>query len=146
MIRFWFFWLVNLVGLRLTIVIGITLEHVCVECFVVGLAILGAAIGIIFRLQVLLPIIGVLLCASIIFSISRGLSFPDAALVVIVAQAVLQASYFSGLFVRHFIAGPRLRSSLWPSRRFGGQRDPESRGNGQSTANPPPPANSGDFT
>jgi hypothetical protein len=81
-----------------------------VEYFAVGSAVLGAMVGIIFRWKVLLPIIGVLLCASIIFSISRGLSFLDAALMVIVAQAVLQTSYFAGLLARHVIASAFIRA------------------------------------
>jgi hypothetical protein len=117
-----------------------------VEYFAVGLAVLGAAVGIIFRLKVLLPIIGVLLCASIIFSVSRGLSFLDTALVVVVAQAVLQAGYFAGLFARHIIAGACLRSALWSPRLFGGRRGSEIRRKDQSAANPQPPANSGDLT
>lgn len=100
-----------------------TLEDVYVEYFAVGLAVLGAAVGIIFRWKVLLPIIGVLLCASIIFSISRGLSFLDAALVVIDAQAVLQGGYFVGLLVRPIIAGACMRSALCTSRLFRGRRD-----------------------
>jgi hypothetical protein len=88
----------------------------------------------------------VLLCASIIFSVSRGLSFLDAALVVVVAQAVLQAGYFTGLFVRHVIAGACLRSALWSPKLFGGQRGSEIRRKEQGTANPQPPANSGDLT
>jgi hypothetical protein len=123
-----------------------SLKDVCVECFAAGLAVLGAAVGVIFRLKVLLPIIGVLLCASIIFSISRGLSFLDAALVVVVAQAILQAGYFAGLFVRHVIASACLRSALWSPRGFGGRRGSEIRRKDQSTANPQPPANSGDLT
>lgn len=123
---------------------SIVLQHVCVQCFAAGLAVLGAAVGIVFRLKVLVPVIGVLLCASIIFSISRSFSFLDAALVVIAAQAILQGGYFAGLFVRHVIGNPHFRSGLWSSRLFEGRRKSEIRQNDHSTANQEPPANSGD--
>ena len=38
-------------------------------------------------------------------SVHRGLSYTDAALVVIAAEAILQASYFAGLLVRFAAAG-----------------------------------------
>ena len=42
-----------------------------------ALAILGVAAGIAFRFKVLLPIIGVVLLASIIFSLATGFGFMD---------------------------------------------------------------------
>jgi hypothetical protein len=70
------------------------------EYAAVALAILGVAIGILFRLKVLLPIIGVLLLASIAFSLVAGYSFLDAASTMLVAQTILQGSYFVGLLLR----------------------------------------------
>ena len=42
-----------------------------------ALAILGVAAGLAFRVKVLLPIIGVILLASIMFSLARGFGFMD---------------------------------------------------------------------
>jgi hypothetical protein len=70
------------------------------EYLAVGLAVIGAAVGIAFRWKVLLPIIGLLPFASIIFSVSHGLSFRDAAIVVIATQVILQGGYFAGLLIR----------------------------------------------
>ena len=112
------------------------------EYFAVGLAVLGAAVGIVFRWKVLLPIIVLLLSASIIFSISRGLSFLDAALMVFVAQAILQSGYFVGLLVRPIIATACMRSALWTSNFLKGRRTPEVRGTDQRTAPPQGPTKS----
>jgi hypothetical protein len=78
-----------------------------------ALAILGVAAGIAFRFKVLLPIIGVVLLASIIFSLATGFGFMDTALTVLMAQATLQGSYFLGLLIRAiFSALQRMRSGL----------------------------------
>jgi hypothetical protein len=78
-----------------------------------ALAILGVAAGIAFRFKVLLPIIGVILLASIIFSLATGFGFMDTALTVLMAQATLQGSYFLGLLIRAiFSALLRMRSGL----------------------------------
>jgi hypothetical protein len=78
-----------------------------------ALAILGVAVGLAFRAKVLLPIIGVVLLASIILSLAKGFGFADTALTVLMAQAILQGSYFLGLLMRAiFSALKRMRSSL----------------------------------
>jgi hypothetical protein len=122
------FWAGKLFGLRFKFVTGMIFQDVCMEYSAIGLAVLGAAVGLVFRLKVLLPIIGLLLSASIIFSISRGLSFLDAALMVIVAQAILQSGYFVGLLVRLIIATACMRSALWTSNFLKGRRTPKSVG------------------
>ena len=70
------------------------------EYYAVGLAVLGAVVGVAFRWKVLLPIIGLLPLASIIFGISRGLGVLDTAIVIIVAEAILQGGYLVGLLIR----------------------------------------------
>jgi len=70
------------------------------EYYALGLAVLGAAVGIAFRWKVLLPIICLLPAASIIFYISHDLSFLEAAIVVILTQVILQGGYFAGLLIR----------------------------------------------
>ena len=93
----------------------------------VGLAVIGAAVGLAFRWKVLLPVIVLLPFVAIIFSVSRGLDHRDTAIVVIVAEAVLQGGYFAGLLIR-FILTASIRwvrgSSFFRSR-----RDPEAEGN-----------------
>jgi hypothetical protein len=61
------------------------------------LAILGLAVGLAFRLKVLLPILALLLVGSGAFAIARGLDFGDTALVVFAAQAAIQFGYFVGI-------------------------------------------------
>jgi hypothetical protein len=70
------------------------------EYAAIALAILGVAIGAMFRLKTLLPIIALLLVACVAFSLTHGFSFLDTALTVITAQAILQGSYFLGLAIR----------------------------------------------
>jgi fumarate reductase subunit D len=82
------------------------------EYSAIALAILGVAVGVVFRLRMLLPIVALLLVVSIAFSLARGFSFLDTALTVIVAQAILQGSYFLGLVIRAiFTAAHRMRSA-----------------------------------
>jgi hypothetical protein len=69
-----------------------------------ALAITGFALGVRFRMKVLLPILLLLLFASIILSIARGLSVVDAVLMVFLVQATVQWAYFLGLVVRGSLA------------------------------------------
>ena len=98
-----------------------------------------SSVGAIFRSKVLLPIVAVLLCASIIFSISHGLRFRDAALVVIAAQVILQGGYFVGLLIR-FVATVCIRSTPWISSFLKSRRNAEVSGTKQDTV---PPAGAG---
>jgi hypothetical protein len=77
--------------------------------FAIGLAVLGTAIGLVFQWKVLLPIILLVPCAVVIFSVFRGTGLQDAVITVLVAEAILQSSYFLGLLLR-FIAAA---SSRW---------------------------------
>jgi hypothetical protein len=74
------------------------------EYATIALAILGVGVGTVFRLKVLLPIIGLVLLASVAFSLASGLSFLDTALTILVAQAILQGSYFLGLTIRAILS------------------------------------------
>jgi hypothetical protein len=73
----------------------------------ISLAILGFAIGVVFRLKVLLSILALLFVVSILFSIARGFNFLDTALTIMVVQTILQGSYFLGLVARAFFAADR---------------------------------------
>ncbi len=75
----------------------------------IGLALLGFAVGIMFRLQVLLIIIALLVLFSIIFAFGSGLSFSDALMTILAIQTVIQGSYFLGLMARAVVTshGPR---------------------------------------
>ena len=73
----------------------------------VVLAILGFAVGMLFRLEVLLPILGLLLIASVVFSLTHGFTLLDTALTIMAAQTIVQGSYFLGLVVRSILAAPQ---------------------------------------
>lgn len=70
----------------------------------IGLALLGFAVGIIFRLQVLLIVIALLLLFSVAFAFGSGLSFSDALMTILAVQTVIQGSYFLGLIARAAVA------------------------------------------
>jgi hypothetical protein len=69
-----------------------------------ALAIMGFVLGVRFRMKVLLPILLLLLFASIVLSIARGLPVVDAVLMVFLVQATVQWAYFLGLVVRGVFA------------------------------------------
>jgi hypothetical protein len=66
----------------------------------IALAILGLAVGVAFRLKVLLPILALLLTASVLFSLVRGSTFLDTALTIMAVQSIVQGGYFLGLVAR----------------------------------------------
>jgi hypothetical protein len=79
----------------------------------IALATLGFAIGLIFRLKVLLVIVALLLMVSVALSVAQHFSFLETAFLVMAAQTIVQASYFLGLIVRaFFIDAQRTRSIL----------------------------------
>ena len=79
----------------------------------IALALMGVAVGLMFRLKILLPVLGLLLVVSVVFSLERGFSFLDTALTIIVVQTILQGSYFLGLVIRAvFTAAHRMRPVL----------------------------------
>jgi hypothetical protein len=79
----------------------------------IALAIVGVAVGLAFRLKTLLPVLALLLVASVVFSLSRGFSFLETALTIMVVQTILQGSYFLGLVIRAvFAAAYRMRPVL----------------------------------
>ena len=80
---------------------------------VIALALVGVAVGLMFRLKILLPVLALLLVVSVVFSLGRGFSFLDTALTIMVVQTILQASYFLGLVIRAVLtAGHRMRPIL----------------------------------
>jgi hypothetical protein len=72
---------------------------------VIALAILGFAVGVVFRLKILLSILGLLLVATVVFSLARGFTFLDTALTIMAVQSIVQASYFLGLLARAAVTG-----------------------------------------
>ena len=79
----------------------------------IALAFVGAAVGLVFRLKILLPVLGLLLIVSVAFSLERGFSFLDTALTIVVVQTILQGSYFLGLVIRVvFTSAYRMRPVL----------------------------------
>ena len=82
------------------------------EYAAIALAILGFAIGAVFRWKVLLPLIALLVVACVAFSLAHGYSFFHTALTIIVAQAILQANYFLGLAIRALFERARHRRPI----------------------------------
>jgi hypothetical protein len=79
----------------------------------IGLAFLGFAVGMLFRLKMLLLITALVLLVSVFLSFVSCFTFPDAVLIIMVAQTTLQTSYFLGLVVRViFITTHRMRPAL----------------------------------
>jgi len=79
----------------------------------VALASLGLAVGLAFRLRVLLPILGLLLVISGVFGVARGFDFIHTALIIIAAQAIVQTGYFLGILTRALLVGiQRMRHVL----------------------------------
>ena len=70
----------------------------------IALAILGVAVGVAFRLKILLSILALLLVVSVAFSIARGFTFLDTALTIMAVQSIVQGCYFLGLVVRAVLA------------------------------------------
>jgi hypothetical protein len=75
----------------------------------IGLGILGFAVGLTFRLKALLLFVGLVLIASIVFSIGSRFHFLHALLTIMVAQTILQSCYFLGLAARAFFSTHRMR-------------------------------------
>ena len=71
-------------------------------------AAIGVGAGLAFRWKVLLPVIVLLPLAAIMFSVSRGFIYKETAIVIFIAEGILQGGYFVGLLVR-FIATASLR-------------------------------------
>jgi len=73
------------------------------EYAAVGLALLGLAVGTLYRLSTLIPIVIALFLLSIGFAIVEHLGLFSAVIVIMGAQTILQGSYFLGLLARAFI-------------------------------------------
>jgi hypothetical protein len=98
----------------------------------VGLFVIGAAAGLAFRWKVLLPIIVLLPLVAVVAPISGGLGYWDIAIVVVVAEAVLQGGYFLGLLIRLVVtAGLRW---VVASGAFKSRRDPADDGGDRHTS------------
>jgi hypothetical protein len=78
-----------------------------------ALAVIGFALGAVFRLKILLLILALLLVVSVVFCVTRGFSFLDTALMIMLAQTIVQSSYFLGLVVKAvFTATYQMRLTL----------------------------------
>lgn len=74
-----------------------------------ALALAGFAVGMVFRLQILLLVIALLLPISILFSIGSQFSFIDTLLTVMAVQTIVQGSFFLGLMARTAMASDAMR-------------------------------------
>jgi hypothetical protein len=101
------------ITLRRLTLIPRTTGDIGMEHAAIVLAILGFAVGMVFRLKMLLLIIALVLLVSVVLSFVCDFTFPDAVLIIMVAQTILQTSYFLGLVVRViFITTHRMRPAL----------------------------------
>jgi hypothetical protein len=78
----------------------------------IAIAIFGFAVGLKFRVKMLLFFVGATLIASIVFSVSSGFGFLKTLLTIMAAQTILQSSYFLGLVVQSILTTPRIRHVL----------------------------------
>jgi hypothetical protein len=105
----------------------------------IGLAVIGVGAGLAFRWKVLLPLIVLLPLAAVVFSVSSGFGYADSAIVIFVAEAILQCGYIIGLLISFFAT-----SCLRPGgvlKVFKGQSDSPNRASAQQTV---PPAGAGE--
>ena len=70
------------------------------EYAAIAVAILGFAVGTLFRLQVLSAVIVMLLFFSVVYSFSSGLNLLGGLLTITTVQTIVQVCYFFGLIVR----------------------------------------------
>jgi hypothetical protein len=75
----------------------------------IALAILGFAVGVVFRLKILLSILALLLVVSVAFSLARDFTFLDTALTVMAVQSIVQGCYFLGLVLRAMLPAAQRR-------------------------------------
>jgi hypothetical protein len=66
----------------------------------IAVAILGAAVGVTFRLRFLLGMVLIVLALTLIFALSHRYGFLDSLVIVVAVQALLQGGYFAGLVGR----------------------------------------------
>lgn len=79
----------------------------------IALAILGFAVGAMFRLKALLSVVALVLVASVVFSLSRSFTFQGTALTIMAAQCIVQSCYFLGLVSRAVVSATyRTRPTL----------------------------------
>jgi hypothetical protein len=69
-----------------------------------ALAILGLALGLTFRLKVLLSVLSLLVIPSVIFAVGQGWSFLYTLLTIMAVQTIVQSAYFVGILVRSIMA------------------------------------------
>jgi hypothetical protein len=67
---------------------------------VIGLVPLGFAMGVVSRLEILVMVVALLLPFSMLFARLQASGFLDAMLTIMIAQTILQTSYFLGLLAR----------------------------------------------
>ena len=79
------------------------------EYTALALALAGFAVGMVFRLRILLLVIGLLLLVSILFSVGSHFSFLDTLLTVMTVQTIIQGSFFLGLIARTVFASHGMR-------------------------------------
>lgn len=74
-----------------------------------ALAFAGFAVGMVFRLHILLLVVAILLLLSILFSIGSQFGFLDTLITVMAVQTIVQGCFFLGLMARTIMASDDMR-------------------------------------
>jgi hypothetical protein len=93
-----------------TVRIGLRME---VEYASMVLAFLGLAVGVRFRFKVLMPMLPLVVVASVIFAATNGYSFAQTVVTVVAAQIILQVCYFVGIATRAIFSGSQRTKLLY---------------------------------
>jgi hypothetical protein len=78
----------------------------------IALAVIGFAVGMTFRSKVLFVVLVPLVPATIVFALGNGFGLPGTALMIMIAQCVVQGSFFVGLVVRTLLSNKTAACSL----------------------------------
>ena len=77
----------------------------------IALAVLGMAAGFRVRFPALLVLLVLLFLISVAFSVLHHFGLSYALLIILAAQAIVQAGYFIGLVARHLLTANRRNTS-----------------------------------
>jgi len=75
----------------------------------IGIGAIGFAVGLMLRPRGLFWLVGLVLVASIAISVNSGSGFLSTLLTIMIAQTILQGSYFLGVAAHVFLSKRRMR-------------------------------------
>ena len=76
---------------------------------VIGIGLVGFVVGLMLHLKTFLISVGLVLIASVVYSVDAGLGFISTFLNIMMSEVILQGSYFAGLAARSLFS----RTGLW---------------------------------